>query len=34
MNNDGILYIMDSDFPTLGEIELEEGNTPEDENRA
>ena len=30
VNNDGVMYIMDSDFPTVGEIELEEGTPPED----
>ena len=34
VNNDGVMYIMDSDFSTVGEIELEERNPPEDEGRA
>jgi hypothetical protein len=34
VNNDGVMYIMDSDFPTVGEIERDEEDLPEDEDRA
>ena len=34
VNNDGVMYIMDSDFPTIGEIELEESTPPQDEGRS
>jgi hypothetical protein len=33
VNRDGIMYIMDSDFPTVGEIEADEDNWS-DEGRA
>ena len=33
-NTDGVMYIMDSDFPTVGEIEEDEENWPEDDGRA
>ncbi len=34
VNNDGVMYIMDSDFPTVGEIEEDEGNWTEEDGRA
>jgi hypothetical protein len=33
VNRDGVLYIMDSDFPTIGEMDAEE-DSPEDDARA
>jgi hypothetical protein len=34
VNRDGVLYIMDSDFPTIGELAAEEETPPEDDARA
>ena len=34
VNNDGIMYIMDIDAPTIGEIEQDEENWLDDEERA
>jgi hypothetical protein len=34
VNNDGVMYIMDLDAATIGEIERDEENWSEDESRA
>lgn len=34
VTNDGVMYIMDSDFSTVGEIQEDEENWPEDDGRA
>jgi hypothetical protein len=34
VNNDGIMYIMDIDAPTIGEIDRDKENWPEDDSRA
>jgi len=34
VNNDGIMYIMELDAATVGEIKADEANWPEDDDRA